>query len=141
LTNFTSQSSSLNVIYGLYIGNFSTIVPILTIAFTVLLSDINYGIYGLAISSFGMLLNLPVILSFQIFGPISDVSLGIINMIGFRGETNAYINQLDIIGNTMSAVVKGYSCGAAGLVSFGLYGALMLSKHVIYNNIDRGNKY
>jgi Na+/H+-translocating membrane pyrophosphatase len=124
------------VIYGFYIGNFSTVVPVITIALTVLISDIYYGIYGLAISSFGMLLNLPVILSFQIFGPISDVTLGIVNIVGLKGQTSTFINQLDIIGNTMSAVVKGYACGAAGLVSFGLYGALMLSKNV-YNILHR----
>jgi Na+/H+-translocating membrane pyrophosphatase len=83
-----------------------------------------------------MLLNLPVIISFQIFGPISDITLGIVNIVGLKGETSSHINQLDIIGNTMSAVVKGYACGAAGLVSFGIYAALILTKNVNRNNID-----
>jgi Na+/H+-translocating membrane pyrophosphatase len=100
------------------------------IAVTVLISDMKYGIYGLSISSFGMLLNLPVIISFQIYAPISDVTLGIVNMLKFKGEMINYINQLDITGNTMSAVVKGYACGSGGLVSFGLYGALMITQNV-----------
>jgi Na+/H+-translocating membrane pyrophosphatase len=130
LKRITYQSSSLNVIYGLYIGNFSTVIPILIIALTVLFSTINYGIYGIAIVSLGMLLNLPVILLYQMFGPISDVSLGILNLLKFNPILINTINQLDITGNTMSAVVKGYACGSGGLVSFGLYGAIMLTQKV-----------
>jgi Na+/H+-translocating membrane pyrophosphatase len=37
---------------------------------------------------------------------------------------------MDIIGNTLSAIVKGYSSGSAGLISFGIYGAVMLSANV-----------
>jgi Na+/H+-translocating membrane pyrophosphatase len=131
LKRMSYQSSSLNVIYGLYIGNFSTVIPILIISATVLFSDINYGIYGIAITSFGMLLNLPVILLYQMFGPISDVSLGILNLLRFNKFLINTVNQLDITGNTMSAVVKGYACGTGGLVSFGLYGAIMLTQKVI----------
>jgi Na+/H+-translocating membrane pyrophosphatase len=135
LKRITYQSSSLNVIYGIYIGNFSTVIPILIIALTVLFSTINYGIYGIAIVSFGMLLNLPVIILYQMFGPISDVTLGILNLLKFNPLLINTINQLDITGNTMSAVVKGYACGAGGLVSFGLYGAIMLTQDIVLINI------
>jgi Na+/H+-translocating membrane pyrophosphatase len=143
LKRITYQSSSLNVIYGLYIGNFSTVIPILIIAITVLFSDINYGIYGIAITSFGMLLNIQVIIMYQMFGPIADVTLGILNLLKFNKKLINTINQLDITGNTMSAVVKGYACGAGGLVSFGLYGAIMLTKKVIniLTQIDMINIY
>ena len=40
------------------------------------------------------------------------------------------LNRLDIVGNTLSAVVKGYASGLGGLVSFGLYGAVMLRLNV-----------
>lgn len=45
------------------------------------------------------------------------------------------INQLDTTGNTMSAVVKGFASGSAGFVSFGLYGAIMLSANISLINI------
>jgi Na+/H+-translocating membrane pyrophosphatase len=37
------------------------------------------------------------------------------------------LNRLDIVGNTLSAIVKGYTTGSGGLVSFGIYGAIMMS--------------
>jgi Na+/H+-translocating membrane pyrophosphatase len=56
--------------------------------------------------------------------------VGVINIVKYDTTIGKLINQLDITGNTMSAVVKGFSSGSAGLVSFGLYGAIMLSANV-----------
>jgi Na+/H+-translocating membrane pyrophosphatase len=126
LAKLTVKSPSLNVIYGLSIGFYSTVAPTIIIAITVLISDLFYGIFGVAFASFGILLNLPVILVFQMFGPMSDVTLGVINIVRYDSMVRKLVNQLDITGNTMSAVVKGYATGCGGLVSFGLYGAIML---------------
>jgi Na+/H+-translocating membrane pyrophosphatase len=136
LADVTTQSSTLNVIYGLSIGYISTLAPCLILAVTVLISDWLCGIYGLAFSSFGFILNLPVVLMYQIFGPIADVSLGVMNILKIDQRKTKIINQLDITGNTMSAVVKGFASGSASLVSFGLFGALMLSSGVIFINMN-----
>lgn len=74
LATITAESSSLNVIYGIAIGYISTIMPITIIAITVLISNTACGILGLAFVSFGILMNLPVILCYQMFGPLSDVT-------------------------------------------------------------------
>jgi Na+/H+-translocating membrane pyrophosphatase len=58
----------------LAIGFKSTTLPSCIIALVVLFSDWFYGIQGIALASFGILLNLPVIMVCQMFGPLSDVS-------------------------------------------------------------------
>jgi Na+/H+-translocating membrane pyrophosphatase len=77
LAVITSQSPSLNVIYGIAIGYNSTVVPVLIIAITVLFSNLLCGIFGVAFASFGILINLPVILLYQMFGPMADVTCNI----------------------------------------------------------------
>jgi Na+/H+-translocating membrane pyrophosphatase len=67
-------SSSANIIFGLALGNWSTVIPVLIIAVTVMISNLLCGINGIAFSSFGVILNLPTIFLFSIFGPLSDVS-------------------------------------------------------------------
>jgi Na+/H+-translocating membrane pyrophosphatase len=136
LADVTTQSSTLNVIYGLSIGYISTCAPCIILAVTVLISDMLCGIYGLAFTSFGFILNLPVVLMYQIFGPTADVSLGVMNILKIDRRKTKIINQLDITGNTISAVVKGFASGSASLVSFGLFGALMLSSGVIFINLN-----
>jgi len=98
-----------------------------------LISKLLCGIYGIAFASFGVIFNLPAILLYQIFGPISDVTLGIIHISKLNMRQEKIINKLDVSGNTMSAVVKGFSTGSAGLVSFGLFGAIMISSNVHIN--------
>lgn len=135
LTIYTCQMPALNVIYGLSIGFLSTVAPMIIIAVTVLISSLFCGIYGIAFASFGFLLNLPVILLYQMFGPIADVSLGILHIVDYDPATILRVNQLDITGNTMSAVVKGFASGNAGLISFGIFGAIMLSANVQVLNL------
>lgn len=135
LAKITSRSPALNVIYGLSIGFLSTLAPMIIIGLTVLIADHFMGIFGIAFASFGFLLNLPVILLYQMFGPIADVTLGITQILKYDTGISQFINQLDITGNTMSAVVKGFASGSAGLVSFGIYGAIMLSAKVDIINL------
>ena len=75
----TVTSGSSNVILGIALGNWSTVIPVLIIAgikilnlVTVLISDFLCGINGIAFSSFGVILNLPTLFLFAIFGPLSD---------------------------------------------------------------------
>jgi K(+)-stimulated pyrophosphate-energized sodium pump len=137
LAKVTIESPVLNVIYGLSIGFLSTLAPMVILALTIFFSDLLCGILGVAFASFGFLLNLPIILLFQMFGPIADVCLGIISIINYDSLLalkGRFINQLDITGNTMSAVVKGFASGSAALVSFGLFSTLMVSTNIYFVN-------
>eukprot|EP00340_Litonotus_pictus_P004593 CAMPEP_0170526158 /NCGR_PEP_ID=MMETSP0209-20121228/11621_1 /TAXON_ID=665100 ORGANISM="Litonotus pictus, Strain P1" /NCGR_SAMPLE_ID=MMETSP0209 /ASSEMBLY_ACC=CAM_ASM_000301 /LENGTH=274 /DNA_ID=CAMNT_0010815851 /DNA_START=318 /DNA_END=1138 /DNA_ORIENTATION=+ len=80
---------------------------------------------GLAFMTLGIIMLVPCIVQFQFFGPISDVCLGVNNMIKSEPEIIQEINSLDIAGNTISALVKGFSTGLAGIVSFSLFGAII----------------
>lgn len=62
--------------------------------------------------------------------------VGLFNVINYDSSTETQINRLDIAGNTLSAIVKGYATGSGGLVSFGLYGAVMLSLNVKIINLN-----
>ena len=62
--------------------------------------------------------------------------MGLLNILNYSKETKILINSLDIAGNTLSAIVKGYATGSGGLVSFGLYGAIMLSLNVHIINLN-----
>ncbi len=61
--------------------------------------------------------------------------MGLFNILDYDSETENLMNKLDVAGNTLSAIVKGYATGSGGLVSFGLYGAVMLSINVKLINI------
>ena len=62
--------------------------------------------------------------------------MGLLNILNYDEETKMLFNELDVAGNTLSAIVKGYATGSGGLVSFGLYGAVMLSLNVQIINLN-----
>lgn len=124
LNSLAHISSGVNIIYGLATGYFSTIFPIFTISLSLLVSHLTLGLYGMSLLSIGSLLILPCIYQYQIYGPLADVSLGIANGLCFKTEVTSKINNLDLIGNTLSAMVKGYSTGSAGFLSFSIFYAI-----------------
>ena len=66
-----------NIILGLALGYFSTIIPILCIGVTIYVAFSFGGMYGIALSALGMLGCLPIALSIDGYGPISDNAGGI----------------------------------------------------------------
>jgi len=69
-----------NIILGLALGYMSTIVPIICIAVTIFISFTFAGMYGIALAALGMLGCLPIALSIDGYGPISDNAGGIAEM-------------------------------------------------------------
>jgi H+-translocating diphosphatase len=69
-----------NIILGLALGYSSTIIPILSIACTVYYSFSYAGMFGVALSAIGMLGCLPIALTIDGYGPISDNAGGISEM-------------------------------------------------------------
>lgn len=119
-------SPGVNVIYGLAVGNYSTIFPCCIISAAIFLCHYLSGIMGLAFMTIGIMLLLPCIIQFQYFGPNADVCLGVNNMLNSDKIIIDEINKLDIAGNTISAIVKGFSTGLSAIVSFSLFGAIIL---------------
>merc|ERR1712078_917891 len=114
-----------NIIQGLALGYMSTIVPILCLAVTIGYSFDKAGLYGVGLAALGMLGSLPVALTIDGYGPISDNAGGIAEMSGLPGTIRDRTDALDAAGNTTAAVGKGFAIGSAALVGLALFGAFV----------------
>lgn len=125
LAGSCKTGAATNIIYGLSLGYFSTIVPVLCIALTAYGSCKILGYYGIALSALGMLSNLPIGLAIDGYGPISDNAGGIAEMAEMGEEIRNKTDALDAAGNTTAAIGKGFAIGSAALVSLSLYGGFL----------------
>jgi H+-translocating diphosphatase len=117
------MGSAPNIILGLALGYMSTVVPILALALTIYFSFAYAGMYGVALSAIGMLGCLPIALTIDGYGPISDNAGGISEMSYLHESVRELTDKLDAAGNTTAAIGKGFAIGSACLVSLSLFGA------------------
>ena len=85
----------------------------------------GYAIFGISMAAVGMLSIVGTIISNDAYGPIVDNARGLAEMGGLGEETIRIADELDSAGNTVKAVTKGFSIGAAGLTVISLLGAFM----------------
>lgn len=114
-----------NIILGLALGYMSTIIPILCIAVTIYIAYSYAMMYGIALAALGMLGCLPIALSIDGYGPISDNAGGIAEMTGLHPSVRKNTDKLDAAGNTTAAIGKGFAIGSACLVALALFGAFV----------------
>ena len=81
--------------------------------------------YGVSLAALGMLGTLPVCLSVDGFGPISDNAGGIAEMANLEKHVRERTDELDAAGNTTAAIGKGFAIGSACLVALALFGAFV----------------
>jgi H(+)-translocating pyrophosphatase len=133
--------AATNIIYGLALGHFSTVVPIVCLGVTAYISHVFMGMLGVALAALGMLSNLALSLSIDAYGPVSDNAGGLAEMCQLGEDTRRRTDALDAAGNTTAAIGKGFAIGSAALVSLALYGAYLTraskptNKHPI-NTVD-----
>ena len=117
----STTGAGTTLIEGMSVGMFSTIIPVLTVGFSMLLSYYFAGIYGIAIAAVGMLSTLGITLAAETYGAVADNAQGIAEMAGLGKKTLDNTTELDSIGNTTAAIGKGFAIGSAALTSIVLY--------------------
>lgn len=125
VANSCQTGAATNIIYGLALGYYSTIVPAICIGVTAFISFKTLGFFGIALAALGMLGNLPIGLAIDGYGPISDNAGGIAEMSLLGEEIRDRTDALDAAGNTTAAIGKGFAIGSAALVSLALFGGFI----------------
>ena len=118
-----------NIIEGLSVGMWSTIIPVIAVSGGILAAfylsggavDFKVGLYGIAIAAVGMLSTLGITLAADTYGPVADNAAGIAQMAGLNPKTRNRAEALDAVGNTTAAIGKGFAIGSAALTSLVLY--------------------
>jgi inorganic pyrophosphatase len=125
LADACDKGPAPNIILGLALGYLSVVIPIICITSTIAFGFATAGMYGIGLSALGMLGALPVALSVDGFGPISDNAGGVAQMCGLPTEIRDKTDALDAAGNTTAAVGKGFAIGSACLVGLALFGGFI----------------
>lgn len=133
----SSQTGPATVIIsGIGLGMISTAIPVITIAFAIMISflcainfdlngmltahNLSLGLYGIGIAAVGMLSTLGITLATDAYGPIADNAGGNAEMSKLEPEVRRRTDVLDALGNTTAATGKGFAIGSAALTALAL---------------------
>ncbi len=130
IANQAEGGAATTIIAGIGVGMLSTAIPVLAVGTGTLLaflfasgfdvSQMNLGLYGIAIAAVGMLSTLGITLASDAYGPIADNAGGNAEMSGLGPEVRARTDALDALGNTTAATGKGFAIGSAALTALAL---------------------
>ena len=128
----SKSGPAFTVLSGVSYGFLSALPAMIGIAISALVSykiceplGGNYPLFGISMAAVGMLSIVAMIISNDAYGPIVDNARGLAEMGGLGEDAIRTADELDSAGNTVKAVTKGFSIGAAGLTVISLLGTFM----------------
>jgi len=136
LAENSESGAATNIIYGLSIGMESTVVPVMLLAFCVLLA-FSFGgqLLGVSLAAVAMLATVAITMTIDAYGPIADNAGGIAEMAGFGKPVRDITDKLDALGNTTAALGKGFAIGSALLAALGIFAAYAERAHLTILNL------
>ena len=130
--------SATLILRGLGIGFEAAVWQTIVIAITILSSiviysgmnvtpaeQVQYVLYGVAMTGIGMLTLTGNNVAMDTFGPISDNANGIGEMAGLDDKARQIMADLDAVGNTTKAITKGVAIGSAVIAAVSLFGSYL----------------
>lgn len=126
--------AATNIIFGLALGFYSVVIPIVCLAITIFIAFKFCDMFGIALAALGMLSTLSTGLTIDGYGPIADNAGGIAEMCELD-ECRQITDALDAAGNTTAAIGKGFAIGSACLVALALFGAFVTRTNLGIVNI------
>ncbi len=120
IAEFAKDGEAFLVTKGDAVGSRSCLFPIVVIAISLCVSGLLCGIYGIAISSLGMLSFVATTVSIDAFGPIADNAGGLAESCHLDPQVRKITDKLDAVGNTTAAIGKGFAIGSAAFATVSL---------------------
>ncbi len=128
----SKSGSAFTILSGVSYGFISALPAMIGIGISALVAyklcepmGDGYAMFGIAMAAVGMLSIVGTIISNDAYGPIVDNARGLAEMGGLDEQVIRTADELDSAGNTVKAVTKGFSIGAAGLTVISLLGTYM----------------
>ena len=105
----SETGSATNIITGLGVGMFSTLIPVLLICASIAISYALGGLYCVSLAAVGMLITLGIQLAVDAYGPIADNAGGLAVMAEYPKRVREVTDGLDAVGNTTAAICNRFS--------------------------------